>query len=254
MNDNLNLFLKKLIHKAFPEFSNKVTWTLITFGVGILALPAPTYILFINLIIDFYNKQTSSNITLIDINSITPSYSLGLALIICGLVYHLVIKGLQTFNEITREKHLNLTNEIKRKADIKLYEKFIAILPPTSLSIALLKDQDFGHSFHENSIKDMEKLSYDWGHADQHFHDTEIENKAIKLNGDIQNFNNFLALHSNYIHTGPILTMLTAQDRANDFEWLPQTEKNVREANERSAAIYEEYCDFILTCKKKLMI
>ncbi|MEY7151791.1 hypothetical protein AB9C31_22755, partial [Enterobacter cloacae] len=61
MKENLNLLFNKLIHKAFPEFSNKVTWTLITFGVGVLALPAPTYLIFINLIIDFYNKQTNSN-------------------------------------------------------------------------------------------------------------------------------------------------------------------------------------------------
>ncbi|HFP0737993.1 TPA: hypothetical protein ACHLB0_003597, partial [Escherichia coli] len=200
------------------------------------------------------NKQTGSNITLIDINSITPSNSLGLTLIICGLMYHIVIKGLQTFIEITREKKLDLTNEAKREADIKLYERFIDILPPTSLSISLLKDHDFGHSFHGNSLKDIEKLSDKWGHADQHFHDPEIESKAIKLNSDIQKFNTFLSLRSHYIHSGPILTMLTEQDRANGFEWFPQTEKNVQEANERSNAIYKDYCDFILTCKKNLMI
>lgn len=254
MNDNLNLLLKKLIHKAFPEFSNKVTWTLITVGVGILALPAPTYILFINLIIDFYNKQTNSDITLIDINSITPSNSLGLTLIIIGLAYHLVIKGMQIFHEIKKENDLNLKSDIRRKADIKLYERFIAILPPTSLSISLFKDHDFGHSYHENSIKDMDKLSYNWGHADQHFHDPEIESKAKELSSDIENFNNSLALRSGYIHTGPMLSILTDRDRANDFEWLPQTEKNVKEANEFSASIYKKYCDFILTCKKNLMI
>ncbi len=59
MKDNLNLLIKKLIRKAFPEFSNKVTWTLLTAGIGILALPAPTYLLFVNgndsnLLIVFY--------------------------------------------------------------------------------------------------------------------------------------------------------------------------------------------------------
>ncbi|MCU6307545.1 hypothetical protein [Enterobacter quasiroggenkampii] len=254
MKENLNLLFNKLIHKAFPEFSNKVTWTLITFGVGVLALPAPTYLIFINLIIDFYNKQTNSNISLININSITPSGSIGLTLIILGLMYHLIIKGFQVFHEIAQEKQINITNEIKRKSDIKLYEKFLSILPTTSQSITLLKEHDFGNPFHDNSIKDIEKMSYEWGHADQHFHDTEIESKATKLSNDIQNFNNFLALRSHYIHSGPTLTMLTERDRANDFEWLPQTEENVREANERSANIYKDYCDFISTCKNKLLI
>lgn len=92
MKDNLNLLIKKLIRKAFPEFSNKVTWTLLTAGIGILALPAPTYLLFVNLIIDFYNKTTNSEISLLKIDSITPSSGVALTLILSGLVFHLLIK------------------------------------------------------------------------------------------------------------------------------------------------------------------
>ncbi|HAV2026781.1 TPA: hypothetical protein JHJ51_002394, partial [Enterobacter cloacae] len=91
MNENVNLFIKKLIGKAFPEFSNKVTWTLITLGSSMFLLPAPTYLLFTNLLIDFYNKNTQSNISLIDINSVNPSNGIALTLILSGLGYHLFI-------------------------------------------------------------------------------------------------------------------------------------------------------------------
>lgn len=254
MKENLNLFIKKLINKAFPEFSNKVTWTLITVGIGILALPAPTYLLFINLVIDFYNKKTNSNINLIEINNITPSSGIALTLIITGLIYHLTIKGLQIYPEIIRENNEKEVNKNKRIADITLYEKFIELFPPTSLSVRLLKDQDFGSPYHENAVKDFDKLKYGWGHANQHFHDQEIEDKANVLYLEINKFNAFLANNTNYINHGPLISMLTDWDRAMDMEWEPQTEENVKKANEWGSEIHAIYCDFIDSTRKKLAI
>nr|DAI72884.1 MAG TPA: hypothetical protein [Caudoviricetes sp.] len=254
MKENIDLFFNKLIHKIFPEFSNKITWTLITAGLGIIALPAPTYILFINLFIDFYNEKTNSKVKIIDIDSITPSTNIAIALIASGLIYHLIIKSFQIYLEIVKENRDNKTKERKRLSDINLYESFIKIIPPQSTSIDLLKNHDFGNSYHENSIKDFEKLSYQWGYAHQHFHDNEIENKVTELSNEIKEFNYFLAFHSNYLHSGPMLSMLTNRDRAMDMEWSPQTEKIVQEANEKGSFIYKIYCDFVLTCKKKLAI
>lgn len=192
MKENLDLLVKKIISKAFPEFSNKVTWSLITLGIGFLALPAPTYLLFINLILDFYNEKTNSNINLIDINSITPSSGIAFSLIITGLIYHLTIKGMQLYPEVIKENHNKEINDRKRVSDIALYKKFIDFLPPTSLSIELFKNQDFGASYHENSIKDLDKLRYGWGHADQHFHDQVLEDKVTILCSEIMSFDNFL--------------------------------------------------------------
>ncbi|MBY6292480.1 hypothetical protein K5X92_15955 [Enterobacter bugandensis] len=253
MKENLNLLIKKLIGKVFPEFSNKVTWTLLTAGIGILALPAPTYLLFVNLIIDFYNKTTNSEISLLKIDSITPSSGVALTLILSGLFFHLIIKGLQIYPEILKENNQREIQERKRVADIKLYEAFIAIIPPTSLSIELLKDHDFGNSYHDNNVKDFSKLEYGWGHADQHFHDNEIEDKAAHLYSEIMKFDYFLACKSHYINDH-ILSMLTDRDRAMVMEWLPQTEENVKRANEWSSTIYQLYCDFISTCKNNLAI
>lgn len=253
MNENIDLFIKKLIHKAFPEFSNKVTWSLIAAGIGILALPAPTYLLFINIIIDFYNKTTNSHITLINIESITPSSGVALTLILSGLIYHLIIKALQIFPEIQNENKVKEIQERKRIADIKLYETFIGMLPPTSLSIELLKSHDFGNSYHDNSVKSFNKLEYNWGLADQHFHDQGIEQKATELYNEIMEFNNFLAHKSHYIN-GPILSMLTSRDRAMAMEWSPQTEENVKKANEWGSKIYKLYCEFITTCRNNLAI
>ncbi|EFP2277441.1 hypothetical protein HP916_004765, partial [Escherichia coli] len=153
MKDNLNLLIKKLIRKAFPEFSNKVTWTLLTAGIGILALPAPTYLLFVNLIIDFYNKTTNSEISLLKIDSITPSSGVALTLILSGLVFHLLIKAPHIYQEILKENNQKEIQERKRVADVKLYEAFIDILPTTSLSIEFLKDHDFENSYHDNNTK-----------------------------------------------------------------------------------------------------
>lgn len=254
MKENLDLLIKKIISKAFPEFSNKVTWTLITVGIGFLALPAPTYLLFINLVLDSYNKKTSSNINLIDINNITPSSGIALSLIVTGLIYHLIIKGIQLYPEVIQENHNKEINDRKRISDIALYEKFTELLPPTSLSIELFKNQDFGASYHENSIKDFDKLRYGWGYADQHFHDHELESKVTNLHSEIMRFDNFLAQNSHYIMKGPTLSMLTDRDREMDFEWTPETEEKVKKANEWGTKIYELYNDFIIACKNNLAV
>ncbi|EIX9650551.1 TPA: hypothetical protein MIA93_15105 [Klebsiella pneumoniae] len=253
MKENLNLLIKKLIGKVFPEFSNKVTWSLITVGFGILALPAPTYLLFINLIIDFYNKTTNSDINLIKIDAITPSNGIALTLILSGLIYHLAIKGIQLYPEILKENNEKETQERKRLSDINLYEQFIEILPPTSLSIELLKNHNFGNSYHNNAVKDFDKLEYRWNLATQHFHDQEIERKSAHLYSEIIKFNYFIACKSHYIN-GNILSMLTEIDRAREMEWLPQTEENVQKANEWGSTIHQLYIDFISTCKNNLAI
>lgn len=254
MNENINLLFNKLIHKAFPEFSNKVTWSLIFAGISIIALPAPTYILFLNLIIDFYNKETHSNISLVDINSITPSNGFAYILIVTGLIYHIIIKGFQAHRGILSEKHRMEAGEKKRTSDITLYNKFIEIIPVDSGLVELLKEHDFGNSFHENKIKTLDQLHYKWGLADQHFHDSEIESKITKLIDDLQKFNDFISLHSNYINTGPLISIPTQRDRANDFDWSPKTTENVKKANEWSSELYTNYCDLIMTCKNKLLI
>ncbi|MFP1920415.1 hypothetical protein ACLEEK_16105 [Lonsdalea quercina] len=254
MKENLNLFIRKLIHKAFPEFSNKVTWVLITVGLGILALPAPMYILFINFILDIYNKKTGSNISLIDVDNITPNNGVALTLVFAGLIYHLIIKGMQICHEIFRENASKAVLDRGGEADVNLYNRFIKILPPTSSSIYTLKVQDFGSSFHKDSIDDLDKFTDEWGYADQHFHDKELEIRAIDLYESIKNFNYFLSMKSGFIHAGPLLSIPTERDRMSDFEWSPQTEINVKKANELSRDIYKKYCDFISECRNKLVI
>ncbi|HBA3291926.1 TPA: hypothetical protein J8Z40_002938 [Escherichia coli] len=254
MKENLDLFIRKLIHKAFPEFSNKVTWTLIVFGIGIIALPTPTYILFINLIIDFYNKHTQSNITLIDIGNITPSNGFAFALIISGLIYHIIIKGFQTYIEISNENNQKEIQEKKRMADIKLYNDFLEIIPVDSALISLLKDHDFGASFHENKIKTLSDLHYKWGLANQHFHDSEIETKITKLIENLKKFDDFLSTKADYINNSPLLSIVPADERPNDFSWTTETREAIREANKWSSEIYKSYCELILMCKDKLFI
>ncbi|ECI4157770.1 hypothetical protein AH626_21920 [Salmonella enterica subsp. enterica serovar Schwarzengrund] len=253
MKDNLNLLIKKLIRKAFPEFSNKVTWTLLTAGIGILALPAPTYLLFVNLIIDFYNKTTNSEISLLKIDSITPSSGVALTLILSGLVFHLLIKVPHIYQEILKENNQKEIQERKRVADVKLYEAFIDILPTTSLSIEFLKDHNFENSYHDNNTKDISNLEYGWGHADQHFHNNEIEDKATHLYSEIIKFNYFLAYKSHNINDY-MFSMLTDRDRAMVMELLPQTKENIKIANEWSSTIHQLYCDFISTCRNNLAI
>jgi len=248
------VFLEKLINKAFPEFSNKVTWTLITLGAAMLVMPAPTYLMLLNLFIDFYNKTAHKEINLIDIENFSPSSGIAITLIISGLLYHVVIKAIQLYAEIIEIKGRQSINDKKINADEKLFKEFLNILPTSSLSIELLKDHDFGASFHDASLKDLESLKYKWGKADQHFHDHEIEAQSIELLNDINGFLAFLYKSSAYIGTGPLLSIPTSRERAYDWDWPESTREKIRKANELGTKIYDSYCNFVSTTKRKLMI
>jgi len=265
VNPTLKLFLEKLIHKAFPEFSNKVTWTLISLGIAILAIPAPTYLMFINLFIDFYNNTVNGHVRLIDISMVTPSTGTAITLILSGLIYHIVIKGIQLYGEIQTEKRkshqaeliVSIEKEKNEKltyADRKLFEEFTSLLPTNSLSIELLKDQDFGASYHKKSLDDIDSFTYKWGKADQHFHDAELEIKSVNFFKESKEFLNFLALSSGFIGAGPLLSIPLDNERANDWEWSENTNENIRKANKWSHELHEKYCEFIVLGKKKLLI
>lgn len=265
MNSTVKLLLEKLIHKAFPEFSNKVTWLLITAGIAILILPVPTYVIFLNLIIDFYNNTVNAHVKLIDIGDFTTSTGAALTLIISGLLYHLAIKSTQLYGEIYKTKTEEIQKErieIKEKdilermknADVKLFETFISLLPTNSASVELLKSHDFGASYHNNSIKDIESFTFKWGKADQHFHDVDLEKKSEHFFNEANNFLDFLALASGPTIRESMFSIPNDSERANDWEWSKKTDDNVQKANEWSHNLYIQYCELVTLCKKNLLI
>ncbi|MDA8497959.1 hypothetical protein [Citrobacter sp. Igbk 17] len=252
MKEILEILAKKLIGKIFPEFSNKVTWSLIAVGLSILSWPTPTYILFLNLIIDLLNKTTGSSINLIDIGNITPSNTIAVILIISGLVYHLAIKALQLYPEVIIENNKKEEQNRKRDADIELYKNFMSLLPPTSLIIEFLKNHNFGATFHQNSVEGFDKLRYSWGHADQHFHNQELETKATNFYNQMLAFDEFLSCNTNHIGNTPYSNMLSHKD--TDMNWTDETEAKVKKANEWSSEIHALYNDFVITCKNTLAV
>ncbi len=265
LKSTAKILLEKLINKAFPEFSNKVTWLLIYVGTAILLMPAPTYIMLLNLIIDFYNNKTNSHVKIIDIGDFTPSTGAAITLIISGLTYHLIIKGLQIYSELHNERikiarnkntitNQKEINDRKINADLKLYESFKSILPPNSSSIAFLKEQDFGFPFHKPLLDDIEKFTYQWGRPDQHFHDSEIQSKSKEFYDKADAFIKLLASAAGYIRATPLLSIPTDDERAHDWDWSDGTINNVKKANELSGELHTIYCELVVLCKKKLLI
>ncbi|MBN7123534.1 hypothetical protein BSU01_17765 [Erwinia billingiae] len=265
MNSTVKLLVEKIIHKAFPEFSNKVTWTLITVGIAILIFPVPTYVMFINLIIDLYNNTAHTHVGRLDIGSFTPNTGAAITLILSGLIYHLAVKGIQIYGQIyelkTKENNkiteANIEKEKNEKlndADIKLFSVFTSLLPANSTSIELLKDHHFGNSYHDNHLKDIEGFTYRWGKADQHFHDSELEIMSQEFFEEAKRFLNFLALSSGYIQASSLLSIPTDTERANDWDLSENTAKNIKKANEWSLKLHELYCNFVTKSKKNLLI
>lgn len=244
---------KKIINVIFPEFSNKITWLLVITGIGIIALPIPYYLMALNFLIDIYNKKFNTDIDIINIENGNPSTVVAITLIAFGLIYNLLSKAPEWYFEIIKDKENREASERKRDSDVKLYNEFIKLLPPNSKSIEFLKTHDFGNTFHNSNLKDMSTYCYEWGKANHHFHDNDIENKSIELLKEITKFNYFLSCHSGYLNCSEFMSILTDRERAS-WDLSPETSETIKKANKWGTQIHKMYCDFILLCKNNLSI
>jgi hypothetical protein len=87
--EEIKLFIIKLGNKyIFPDFTNKLTWYVVTVGVGIIVMPQPFKLLFINWCIEVFNLNSGIKFTLPEMDS-GNDYLTGLILISIGFVHNI---------------------------------------------------------------------------------------------------------------------------------------------------------------------
>ena len=101
----------------FPDFSNKITWFVITLGAGIILTPIPIKIVVYNWLIDTFNLNSSKYLTLSDLGNRNEDYIVGFALIFLALSHNLISKWLT----IERQN----TEVIRKREQISKWRKMI---------------------------------------------------------------------------------------------------------------------------------
>lgn len=247
MNKNVDDLIGKIIGMVFPDISKKIAWTLIATGLGIIVVPNPVYIIVINYLIDIYNIRFSGGTEFVKINNTGPSSGVGLTIVIVGAIYSLANNFLPYLSEKRRA-------EIERRkldSDTQLYHRFLEALPANSESLRLLKEHNFGGSFHNNNIVDMDKFNDEWDISTNHFSNKVLEVKLKVLVDIFKDLNVKLSIKAKYINFGEMLSIVPeAQQGAPDFP--EETWEKIREVNRLARSAVEAYDDLIVSCKEEL--
>lgn len=240
---------KRIIGFIFPEFGNKVTWTVLGTGIAVILLPTPVYIVVTNFIIDFYNKHFDSQHQLKEINDLSPSYWVGILLVAFALIYNISYNYMKTISNNNPFKVRFA--EDKLAADRIIYNKLIEYLPPDCAGIQLLKSHDFGSSYSDTSISQLIDFSETWPEKAYSFHNSKIECEMIKLVELISDFTykQSMCSYSNYY--GSSYSMIPDCERGN-WEYSEDTNNKIKNANKSSYECYEQYITVLNKCKELL--
>lgn len=237
-------FLKKWL---FPDFTNKVTWVVVTVGCAILVTPTPFKLIFYNWLVDTFNLSSGVHFSLAELSADSADYEWGVLLIVGALLHNI---GYRYFlHAAARTEEIQL--ERQREADLDLFNRFKSAFPSNSASIQLLKEHDFGNSYHGNSIKHIERFVIEWNNAEHQFLDGAIENKRQELWGCCDVFLNMLAVHTGPIAAGPHFSAIPDKYRG-DWDWPEFVTERVKELNSKASECYTHHQGFIALCKNRL--
>jgi hypothetical protein len=178
----LSEVLKKAVSFVFPEFTNKLTWAVVTAGIALLSSS------FIEQIIkNFINSEFNFNLT--DGNDAI----IGLILVMAGLLHNY---------GFVREKNKEYVDpiEIGRierevESDKKLYQKLLTDLPFDG-PILMLKEHDFLGSFNLDEIKPLNNFVYYWQSAEYTFVDDNLEKVKHELLEKVGEFTQAIAQYT----------------------------------------------------------
>lgn len=231
----------------FPDFTNKLTWFVVSVGCGVFIAPMPLKLLFYNWLVDTINLNAGGPFTLSEIQSDSTEYIWGAILVALALIHNIGNRYFLYLTSLISHQEA----EKKEVADKNLFNQFLIEFPSNSVSLRLLKEHDFGDSFHTNNTDQVESFVYKWNNAEKTFLDSELEEKRQQL---WQNCNSFLlklAESSGPIGVGPMSSVIPDAHRG---EWdMPEfVKERVTNLNDKATVCYSLHQEMVTLCKQKL--
>jgi hypothetical protein len=231
----------------FPDFSNKITWAVISLGVGVILTPTPLKLMLYNWLVDTFNLNSGNHFLLAELSSGAADYWVGFALIASAFVHNLFSKWLQ----LSQEKLSHQDKAATIEADKVLYEKFIETIPSGSRSIYLLQSHDFGNAFSLESLKEIDAFVSEWNCAEAKFLNEELEQLRDALWQKSNEFSWLLAMKSAPIGNGRFQSVVPDQHR-DDWDWPKWVDDDVKAVNATASEVVELHQKLITTAKRAL--
>ncbi|MFM5101690.1 hypothetical protein [Aeromonas veronii] len=242
-----NIVEKATNHWLFPDFTNKLTWFVATLGGTVLATPTAFKEIFYNFLVDTFNLNGGEYFTLAELQSSSVEPLAGLGLIVFALIHNLVNKF---FVYKSSEFALEDSKQL-RQVDVDLFNRFLTDFPSDGYSVPFLRDHDLGDSYHDNSLRDINKFVDQWNNVEHHFLNEEIEAKRSELWKKCHSFVHQLALSSYDLNGGPLFSCVPDAYRGA-WDYPAHVDKQLRELNEMAKECHELHQKFVLFTRRKL--
>ncbi len=230
----------------FPNFSNKLTWSVISIGAGMVLTPNLLKIIFYNWLVDTFNLNAGEHFTVSEIGSNSAEYWIGSSLIFIALVHNLFSKWISL-----QEKNISITEHNKTiEADTKLFTNFLEIFPSGCNSAYLLENHDFGGSFDNGSLSEIKQFVIEWNCPEKEFITPKFENLRKELLNKCNEFCRLLANKSSPTPSGHMQSVLPHNQRGSKWpEWVVN---DIKEVNEMATIVFNLHQDFIKELRQKL--
>ena len=200
-----------------------------------------------NWLVDTVNLNSGIPFTLADVSANSNELTFGIILVGFALIHNIAYKIMTIIQANTPS---NFKQEITG-SDRSLFQKFIETFPSNGMSIELLKNHNFGASFHENSLKEIEKFIQEWDNAEHTFLNEAIEQHRIILHESCSNFIIELNKQIGYIGTSDRLD-ITPDAYRGAFNTPQYILDNIKEVNLVGTACFKAHQEFILYCRQQL--
>lgn len=231
----------------FPDFTNKLTWFVVTVGGAILLTPTLVKLIFYNWLVETTNLNSGVHFTLAELANDSADYFLGVILIALALIHNIAYRY---FNYLSSREEKR-SHERRKKADTALFEKFKITLPSSSASVQLLKEHSFWNSYNIQAISQLEEFVNCWNNAEHSFLDASVESQKVELLSCCDSFLSKLAEVSGPVGAGPFYSSIPTMHK-NDWNMPDFVTTKIDELNDKAMECYEKHQQFISLCKERL--
>jgi len=246
--EEIKTFIIRLGEKwFFPDFTNKLTWYVVTLGAGFILIPQPIKLFFINWLIEIFNVNSGIKLTLPEMEASTD-YTTGIILVFMALAHNIGYKYFELKKEIFNHKAL----QDRRISDFKLLESFLVEFPSNCASAILLKEHDFGNSFVRDKLQNINAFYYQWNGAEYHFIHPEIDQKRQNLYRGCEQFLLKVTEYTTPVGTSNYSSVIPDHLRADDWNLPEWVTTHIRELNEVATNLFKEHQEFIAFAKSKI--
>jgi hypothetical protein len=224
----------------FPDFSNKLTWAVVSVGIGVVVLPQPLKLVFFNWLVELFNLNTGKPFTLAELNT-GPDYAIGAFLIAIALLHNLGYKYLQKHQAVLADQ----TNQRTSAKDEELLATFINEFPSNGTGAKLLRDHDFGNSFARSRLEQIDRFVEKWAGAEFRFINAAIDEKRATLVSACNSFLGKVAMYTAPIGASDFSSAIPEAFRGDDWNMPQHVHDQIREINELATKAYQAHQELI---------